>query len=96
MYYYCNGFVDDTTMTKILQYHVTQSFALLFKQPHLQCPFPARPPSSHITNPNMAPVCHVSGADEWLDGAVGDGAIQEDRQEGGQEDRRCAGGGEGR
>ena len=40
----------------------------------------------------MAPVRHVSGAGEWLDGAVGDGGMQEDRQEDGQEDRRCAGG----
>ena len=83
MYYYFNGFVDDTTMTKILQYHVTQSFVLLFKQPCLPCPCHARPPSSCITNPNMASIHHVSGAGEWLDGVVGDEGMQEDRQEGG-------------
>ena len=47
----------------------------------------------------MAPIRHVSGAGEWLDGAVGDGGIQEDRHEGGQEDRkvwRCARGHTGR
>ena len=41
----------------------------------------SRPPSSHVTNPDMAHLCHVSEAAEWLDGAVGDGGKQEDRQE---------------
>ena len=36
----------------------------------------------------MASVRHVSGAGEWLDGAVGDGGIQEGKQEGGQEDSK--------
>ena len=40
------------------------------------------PPSSHVTNPDMVYVCHVSEAAEWLDGAVGGGGKQEDRQEG--------------
>ena len=36
----------------------------------------------------MAPVRHVSGAGVWLDGAVGDGGVEENRQEGGQEDMK--------
>ena len=44
---------------------------------HASCP-----PSSHVTNPNMAHLCHVSESVEWLDGAVGDGGKLEDRQEG--------------
>ena len=34
------------------------------------------------------PCCHVSGAGEWLDGAVGEGGVEENRQEGGQEDMK--------
>ena len=43
----------------------------------------SRPPFSHIINPDMAHICHVSEAVEWLDGVVGDGGKQEDRWEGG-------------
>ena len=33
----------------------------------------------------MTYFCHISGAGEWLVGAVGGGVMQEDRQEGEQE-----------
>ena len=42
----------------------------------------------------MSPVCHVSGADEWLDGALGGRGMQEARQKGGEEGKNvwmCAG-----
>ena len=39
-------------------------------------------PSSNVTNMDMAHVCHVSEAAEWLDGTVGGGGKQEDRWEG--------------
>ena len=50
--------------------------------------FTSSPPSSHVTNPDMVHVRHVSEVAEWLDGAVGGGGKQEDRREGGQEDRK--------
>ena len=54
----------------------------------------SRPPSSHVTNPDMARVRHVSEAVEWVDGVVGDGGKQEDQREG-RWGGRCDGGQEG-
>ena len=48
--------------------------------------FTSSPPSSHVTNPDMVRVCHVSESAEWLDGMVGDGYKQEERRKG-----RCGG-----
>ena len=36
--------------------------------------------------PEHGSCCHVSGAGVWLDGAVGEGGVEETRQGGGQED----------
>ena len=40
------------------------------------------PPSSHVTDPDMVHVRHVSEVAEWLDGAVGGEGNQEERGEG--------------
>ena len=51
----------------------------------------SHPHSSNVTTPDMAHVRHVSKATEWLDGVVGGGRTQEDRQEGSWTGR-CEGG----
>ena len=50
---------------------------IFFVTMHTSCP-----PSSHVINPDMTRVRHVSEAAEWLDGAAGGECMQEDRQEG--------------
>ena len=46
------------------------------------------PSSAHVTNPDMVHVRHMSEVAEWMDGTVGGGGKQEDRQKGEQEDRK--------